>query len=312
MLPNFLLEEPMKSKNISILFPKSQFSEIQLERLAVLGKVTFNDCPKDTEVLVFSPEVTGSVGKARIRLWQILTSLPNIKYLVLGSSDCSFVDLNYCKQKGIIVSHIPQYDAESRAEHIIALILACSRRIVINDRRTYRRKYQPEPGFEIRGKRLGVIGLGPTVEKAVLLARAIGMTVYAEERFEGAIRKPLDFLLSDSDFLTLYLPDNERNKKFLNKEKINKIKRGTILVNVGNREWVDETAMNNALIDKRIDTYCFESESMGKSPLKNNEYAIMLKPFSTYTKETMERNIEAMVNNIDGIARGKPYNKLDF
>lgn len=60
------------------------------------------------------------------------------------------------------------------------------------------------------------------------------------------------------------------------------------------------------------DTYCFEAESMGKSPLKGNEFALMLKPFSTYTKETIERNQEAMVNNIDGIARGKPYNKLDF
>lgn len=302
----------MKSKNISILFPEFQFSPLQLERLAGLGKVTFDDCPKDTEVLTFSPNAFDSVGKARIRLWQLLSSLPNIKYLVLGSSDCSFVDLNYCKQKGIIVSHVPLYDAESRAEHIIALILACSRRILINDRRTYRRKYQPEPGFEIRGKRLGVIGSGSTVEKVVLLARAVGMTVYAEERFEGAIRKPLDFLLSDSDLLTLYLPDNERSKKFLNKERINKIKRGTILVNIGSREWIDETAINNALIDKRIDTYCFESEIMGKSSLKGNEFAIMLKPFSTYTKETLEKNTEAMMRNIEGIVRGLPFNTVEL
>lgn len=70
--------------------------------------------------------------------------------------------------------------------------------------------------------------------------------------------------------------------------------------------------MNKALITRQVDTYCFEAESMGKSPLKGNEYAILLKPFSTYTKETQERNVEALVANADGIARGKPYNKLDF
>ena len=70
--------------------------------------------------------------------------------------------------------------------------------------------------------------------------------------------------------------------------------------------------MNQALTARDVDTYCFEAESMGKSPLKGNEFALMLKPFSTYTKETIERNQEVMVDNIDGIARGKPYNKLDF
>ncbi|MCJ7740875.1 hypothetical protein MUP32_06225, partial [Candidatus Microgenomates bacterium] len=82
--------------------------------------------------------------------------------------------------------------------------------------------------------------------------------------------------------------------------------------NIGNREWIDETAINKALIDKRIDTYCFESESIGKSPLKGNEFALMLKPFSTHMKETMEKNIEAMVNNIEGIVRGIPYNQVEL
>jgi hypothetical protein len=66
------------------------------------------------------------------------------------------------------------------------------------------------------------------------------------------------------------------------------------------------------LIIKKVDTYCFEAQSWGKSPLKGNEFAIMLKPFSSYTQQTIERNQEAMVDNIEHIARGIPYNKLDF
>jgi len=311
----------MKSKNIAILYPKSQFSDVQLQRLLGLGKVDFIQsvsgsslvkCPKDTELLVVNPDIFGGAVKAKSRLLQLLDTLPNIKYLVLSSSDSSFLDLDYCRQRGIIVSSVPFCDAESRAEHIIALLLACSRRIIINDRRTYRRKYQPEPGFEIRGKRLGVVGSGPTIERVILLARAVGMTVYAPERFDGAIRRPLEHLLPDSDLLTIYLPNNEQSQKFLDKERIGKLRRGMIVVNIGNREVVDERAINEALISRKIDTYCFEAESMGNSPLKGNEFAIMLKPFSTYTKETIERNQEAMVDNIDGIVRGKPYSQMEL
>lgn len=308
----------MKFQNISILCPKSQFSEVQLQRLEGLGKVTFIDsvnhsslvkCPKDTEVLVFN----GGTIKAKSRLSHLLDTLPNVKYLVLGSSDCSFVDLDQCREKGIIVSSVPYHDARSKAEHVIALLLACSRRILINDRRTYRRKYQPEPGFEISGKKLGVLGSDPTARKVIQLAMAMGMIVYTPERLdEAAIRKPLDFLLPSSDLLTLHLPDNEQSKKFLNRERIRKLKEGSIVVNIGNREWVNERAMNEVLMTRKVDTYCFTAESMGNSPLKNNEFALMLKPFSTQTRETQERNIEAMVRNTEAIVIGLPFSKVEL
>ena len=303
----------MRQKNIAVTFPKSQFSEIQLGRFAGLGKVTFVSgssvkCPKDTEVLVFD----GSAVKAKSRLIKLLDTLPNLKYLILGSSDCSFVDLDYCREKNIIVSSVPFHDARSKAEFTIALLLACSRRILINDRRTYRRKYQPEPGFEIRGKRLGILGLGPAVGEIVWLAKAVGMTVYTTELLDGAIREPLDNLLYGSDLLTLQLPDNEQSKKFLNKERIRKLKEGSIVVNIGNREWVDERVMNEALIARKVDTYCFTAESMGKSLLKSNEFAIMLKPFSTQTVETQAKNIEAMIRNTEAIVIGLPFSKVEL
>jgi len=304
----------MKQKNIAIAFSKSQFSEVQLQRFESLGKVSFIEsisfrCPKDTEVLVFD----GSSPKAKGRLSHLLDTLPNVKYLVLGSSDLSFVDISLCKAKGIIVSSVPYNDARSKAEHVIALLLACSRRIIINDRRTYRRKYQPEPGFEIRGKRLGVLGSDPTARKVIQLAMAMGMIVYTPERLdEAAIRKPLDFLLPGSDLLTLHLPDDKQSNGFLDREKIRKIKTGSIVVNIGSRDWVNEKAMSEALISRQVDTYCFESASMGKTPLKGNEFALMLKPFSTQMVETLEKNTEAMTRNIEGIVIGLPFSKVDL
>jgi len=308
----------MKTKNITIVFSKLDFSDIQLERLSGLGKVNFIEStgvryPKDTELLAVNPDVFGGVAKAKSRIPQLLDTLPNIKYLVLGSSDYGYLDLDYLRKRNIVVSYLPYADAASKAEHTIALVLACSRRILVNDRRVYRRKLPLEQGFEARGKSLGVIGSNQTAIRVIKLARALGMVVYTPERFdEEAVRKPINYLLCESDFITLHLPDDKQSKKFLNKENIRRLKTGSIVINIGNREWVDERAMNEALSTRKVDTYCFEAESMGRSPLKENEFAIMLKPFSSYTKETLEKNREAMVNNIESIARGIPYSKLEL
>jgi lactate dehydrogenase-like 2-hydroxyacid dehydrogenase len=315
----------MKTKNISVLFPKSQFSPLQLERLASLGKVTFIEsvsvnslvkCPKDTEVLVFDSNKVDRVAKTQSRLSQLLISLPNIKYLVLGNSDSSFVDFDCCRQRNIIVSHVPIYDVESKAEHTIALLLGCMRRIFINDRRTYKRKYYPELGHNFKGCSLGVIGIDHIGEKVVELAQALGsaVNIYDEKiiRIEGTRRQTLDALLIGSDMITIHLPEKEENIKFLNKERINRLKEGSIVVNTGDRAWVDEQVMNEALITRNVDTYVFQADSMGKSPLKDNEFALMFKPFSTYTKETLEKNTEAMIRNIEGIVRGIPFSKVQL
>ena len=309
----------MKVQSISIQFPKSQFTDIQLQRLLELGKVNFIEsasvkCPKDTELLAINP-VFGGVAKTRSRLQQLLDALPNIKYLVLGSSDYGFLDLDYCRQRGIIVSHVPLYDAESKAEHIIALLLGSMRRIFINDRLTYRRMFYPGLGHNFKGSRLGIISMDGIGEQVASLAKALGAVVSVcdrQTRMDGVSIKTLDSLLIESDMIVLRLAGNEKNIKFLDKERINRLKDGVVIVNTGNREWVDEKAMNEALKTGKVGTYAFEAETMGKSPLKGNDYALIFKPFSTFTEETREKNIEAMVNNIERIVRGMPYNKLEL
>lgn len=300
----------MKQKNIAISFPLSVFSDIQKQMLESLVKVTFIEGSKrpskDVEVLVFD----SNIPNAKSRLTELLDSLPEVKYLVLGSSDYSFVDLDYCKQRNIVISYVPRCDAMSKAEHAIALVFACSRRILLNDRNTYRRKYVPEPGFDVRGKTLGIIGTDTAVERISQLAKGIGLTIYTTDRFEESNRKPPESILSESDYLVLCLSSKEQCKKFLNKELIKKIKTGAIIINMGDRELVDEAEMHKQLLSRNIYTYCFQSEGMGSSPLKGNEFAIMLKPFATNTFETQEKNIEALTKNLEYLVRGMPYDKL--
>lgn len=76
--------------------------------------------------------------------------------------------------------------------------------------------------------------------------------------------------------------------------------------------FVDEEAIAKALKTGQIDQYAFEAESVKKSPFEDIEYALMLKPFSSYTKKTLERNRETLVRNVEGMVRGIPFSRVSL
>jgi len=296
-------------KNISILCSESRFTQEQLEKLKFAGQVTFADSKrqsslkdlirisKGADIIGFSPDQYGK--HASEYLSEILKASPNIKGLAVNTDHTDYVDMGYCTERGIKVVPILDYTAEAVAEHVILLLLDCAKRLTINDRRTYRRRYQPELGFEIRGRSLGVIGTNQEAQRVILLARAIGMVVYATDRFEGAIRQPSVF---HNDMVTIHLPNTEENKKFLSKEKISHLQEGAVVINLSGRELVEERAMAEALKTGKVAQYAFEAETMHKSPLEGVETALMFKPFSRYTYESLRRNRYEWVKNIAALA----------
>ncbi len=296
-------------KNISILCPESEFTQEQLEKLQFAGQVSFADSKrmsslkdlirisKGADIIGFSPDQYGKHTSEYLS--EILKASPNIKGLAVNTDHTNYVDMEYCTERGIKVIPILDYTAEAVAEHVILLLLGCAKRLFINDRRTYRRKYQPELGFEIRGRSLGVIGTNQEAQRVILLARAIGMIVYSTDRFEGAIRQPSVF---HNDMVSIHLPNSEENKKFLSKEEIACLHEGAIVINLSGRELVDERAMAEALKTGKVAQYVFEAESMGHSLLENIETALLFKPFSRHTRESIVRNRYEWVKNIANLA----------
>lgn len=301
----------MKSKNIAVLYPKEEFTTEQIQKLNYAGEVSFVDSKsesslkdliklsKDADILAFSPDKIGK--RASEWLMEILEASPKVKGLALNTVHADYVNKAYCEERGIRVFTVQDYKIEAVAEHVLLLLLGCAKRLFINDRRAYRRKYQPELGFEIRGRRLGVIGTDRTAERVMQLAQALEMIVYTTVR-SGGVRQTLDELLYRSGMITLHLPDTEENKKFLSKERIGRLQEGAIVVNLSGRNLVDERAMSEALKTGKVSQYCFEAESMNKSPLEETEFALMFKPFSGYTYESRKRNRDTWAINIANLA----------
>lgn len=221
-----------------------------------------------------------------------METLPQLKGVVLDTTSFGWIDLEYCKKRGIVVSNCPNWSRESIAEHTLVLLLCLAKKIIITDRRTQKNQYKLETGFELKGKTLGVIGLGSIGSRTAELGKAIGMNVLAYNHSskikEGVQMKNLDEVLNESDAIAIHITHTDDNKHFLNAEKLGKLKQGVIIVYSADREMVDEVEMAEALKSGQVQSYAFEGEDLEKGPLSTIENAIGLKGFAWNTKEAWE------------------------
>jgi len=311
---------------ITVLCPKSEFTDAQQERLAKLGKVVYTDSrdeypiekliklSKDANILAFDPDNIGGFEVASERLTTFMDALPNLKGLALDTTAFGYVDLDYCKKRGITVTNVPYYSTESVAEHVLALLLGCAKRVFLTDRRAQKGQYKLEKGFELKDKTLGVIGLGNIGSRVAELGLAIGMKAIAWNRTpkqkEDVEMKSLEEVLAESDAISINLAENEETRNFLSKERIAQLKDGVIVVNTADRSLVNEEAMAEALKSGKVDSYALEVGDVTSPPLGEIETAFLFKGFGWYTEEALERNKEIWVDNIEGIINNRPPNPL--
>ena len=169
-------------------------------------------------------------------------------------------------------------------------------------------------GSELRGKTLGIVGLGSIGSAVAELGKGIGMKVIAYNRskkqMKGVTMVSLNELLKQSDAITLHTTHETANNNMIGKAEIAKMKKGVIVVNTVDRELVDEKAMAEGLKSGKVDTYVYEGEDLIHTPLAKLENAIGFKGFAWYTKEALENLYQIWVSNLIAVAKGKPQNRV--
>lgn len=310
---------------IAILVPKKEFTKEQWTDLRRLGEVVYvksrdehllddlNRLAAGSEILAADPDVFGGFEKAAAgKLTQLMESLPKLKAVALASTSFSWIDLDYCRKRNIVVTNVPYYSTESVAEHTLALLICLAKKIILTDRRTQQDEYKPDMGFELKGKTLGIIGLGNIGSRVVELANAIGMKVIAYNRTpkkpKNVEMKSLEKVLTDSDAISINLTENEETYHFISAKQIKKMRKGVIIVNFAMRGIVDEGAMARALKSGKVASYAYEGEDLKSGLLSKIETAIGLKGFAWYTKDALGRAMEIWINSIASIVKGKPIN----
>ncbi|MBI4064907.1 hypothetical protein HY409_00860 [Candidatus Gottesmanbacteria bacterium] len=169
-------------------------------------------------------------------------------------------------------------------------------------------------GVELRGKTLGIIGLGSIGSATANLGKGMGMHVIAYNRtpkkMKGVKMVSLDTLLKSSDAISLHTTHEEANNNMIGAKKLAKMKNGVIIVNTVDRELVDENAMAHALKSGKVDSYGYEGEDLVHTPLAKLESAIGIQSFGWFTKEALDNLYKIWTNNLVTMVKGKPQNRV--
>lgn len=312
---------------ITVYLSRKVFTDGQLKRLISLGDVRFSekdgDMPveecislaKGSEILGLDPDNFGGFEKARERVTQLLDVTPTVKGISLATTSFGWIDLEYCRKRGISVSNIPGYSREAVAEHTIAMLLCMAKRILITDRKTQKGSYVKEMGFELKGKTLGIIGIGNIGTRTAEIAKGIGMNVIAYNRtpktVPGVIMKSLEEVLKESDAIAFHTTHEDSNKKFIGTKEIALMKKGVIIVNTADREIIDESALAEGIQSRHVDMYAYEAEDLTSPPLGSLERAIGLKGFGYFTKEAIVNLFDIFITDLKALTEGKPQNVVN-
>ena len=189
---------------------------------------------------------------------ELLARCPNLLCVSAGGAGYDTVDVAACTAAGVAVVNQAGGNAASVAEHTLGLMLGVSRRMVEGDRRMRREiGYAREDvmGHEIRGKTLGLVGIGHIGRRVAALARAFGMEVIATDPFlsadeiarRGAKAVSFEELLAQSDFVSLHCPRDASTLKMMNADAFARMKKGAIFITTARGGIHDEAALAQAL-----------------------------------------------------------------
>jgi len=257
---------------------------------------------------------------------RLLEAAPNLRIVARAGTGVDNVDVDAASARGILVVNAPGANSISVAEHACALMLALARLIPAADRAMKDGKWEKKKflGTELRGKTLGVAGLGRIGQEVAQRARAFGMRVVAHDPFiskeiaagVGAELMSLDAMCAAADYITLHLPSTADTKRLFNDERLARCKPGVRLINTARGELVDERALRHAIESGNVAGAAldvFEQEPPSDWSLAQLPQVIATPHIAASTEEAQELvGIETAATVRDFLRDGIVRNAVNF
>ncbi len=192
----------------------------------------------------------------------VMARMPKCRIIARYGIGVDTIDLEAATRAGIIVTNNPTYCIEEVAEHTMALVLACARKVPLYDRLVRASRWEVPPGkprFRLSGRTLGLVGFGNIARQVAVRAAAFGMRILFADPFvaEGKFPEPgrkvdLDLLLAESDFVSVHPPLTPDTRRMINDATLAKMKKTAFLINCARGPVVDTDALVRALDAERI------------------------------------------------------------
>ena len=274
--------------------------------------------PRD-ELLAALPDYDALVVRSQVQVdAEAITAGTRLQVIGRAGVGVDNVDLDAATRAGITVVNAPTGNTIAAAEHTLALLYAVARRIAAADASVRRGEWKRAEftGNELRGRTLGIIGLGKIGQAIAARAVAMEMTVLASDPFvtaeqaahHGVELVSFETILERSDVITVHVPMTRATRGLIGRDQLARMKPGAILLNVARGGVVDEAAVAAALRDGHLGGAgidVFEQEPPTGSPLLNAPNTVLTPHLGASTAEAQVAVAEEIADQVLDVLAGR-------
>ena len=281
---------------------------VYLERPADgrLSEAFMGAAVRDVEAVIVGVEPLGAAVIAQSARLRVIS-----KYGV-GMDN---IDVEAARARGVVVGWTPDANGNAVAELTLGLMFALARRIPLAMNAVRGGQFPRLSGIELRGRTLGVIGLGRIGRRVAKAASAIGMRVIACDPHrepgaaEGVELAEFETLLARSDVVSLHLPLTAESAGLIGEQALSRMRAGALLINTARGGLVDEEALYRALRAGHLGGAaidCFAHEPPGAGPLLELDTLIATPHMASHTDEAITEMSRMAAENVVAGLRGEP------
>ena len=301
------------------------FSELH----AVFENLTLYSASTEEQVLERIQEVDVVItNKVRISA-EVIQQLPQLKLILISATGTNNVDLVQAKKSGIVVCNCQAYGTSAVAQHTLMLMLALSTSVIQYHQAVQKGEWQKAQQFclldfpivELAGKTLGIIGYGELGQAVAQLAKAFGMQIMVgalPNRPQREGRVQLDVLLSQADYVSLHCPLTDETKDLIDAKVFDRMKSSAFLINCARGGIVNEQALADALIHKKIagaatDVLTVEPPKQGNVLLNIDIPNLIITPHSAWgSVDARQRIVQQLMENVKAFQNGQPIRQVNL
>ena len=305
-MPKVLVTDPIAQDGIDLLSAGAEV-DVRLH-------------PSKDELLKLIPNYEALVVRSETKVTaDVIEAGKRLQVIGRAGSGVDNIDLDAATLRGVIVVNAPLGNIISAAEHTVALMLALARHLpeANNSLRAGRWERQALLGVELRGRTLGLIGLGQVGSEVARRARGLEMRVVAHDPYVtpdraqaiGVELVSMDDLLSMADFVSMHVRLTPQTQDLINDEQIAKMKDGVRIINTARGELIEEAALIRALDSGKVAGAAidvFREEPPKDNVLIGHDKIIVTPHLGALTAEAQERVAVDVAQEIVAVLNGGP------
>lgn len=256
-----------------------------------------------------------------------LKQLPKLKLIAVTATGYDIIDLAAAKSRGVAVCNVPGYGTDSVAQHTFAFILVFANKISLHAKSVSNGDWSRSPDFaytlgslsELKGKVLGLVGLGNIGLQTAVIAKAFGMEVIyssrSDKKTELGKQVSVEEVFEQADVVSLHVPLLADNVGFVNSKYLAKMKPTALLINTARGKLINEQdladALNNGTIaGAGLDVLAQEPPALDNPLLKAKN--CLITPHNAWmSREARQRIVNIAADNIRSFLKGEDLNRVN-